>query len=147
MAERRILLVDDECCPGQDSPKGIYMWYYAEALREADFEVTEVIGPDDALSELAAEGARFDLVVLDIMMPPGEAYKEVNTLEGLRTGVFLGSTLRERYPNLPVVVLTNLANPQILSQVRELRNVKATFSKTSCPPFELVKEVKLILES
>lgn len=147
MAKRRVMLVDDECCPGQKEPNGIYMWYYAQALRDADFEVTEVISPDDALLEMAAEGASFDLIVLDIMMPPGEAYKEVNTLEGLRTGVFLGRTLQESYPDLPVVVLTNLANPQILNQVKELTNVKATFSKSYCPPFELAREVKVVVES
>jgi len=53
-----------------------------------------------------------EAVLLDVMMPPGDL---VNAGEGLRTGILLLREIRERWPAVPVIVLTNVSNPGILS--------------------------------
>ncbi len=84
MEKARILLVDDELSPKKDGPNGSYMWYYTQALREAGFEVVEAVGPDFALQRLTSKRLKFDLVIIDIMLPPGKAFGGEDTLNGLR---------------------------------------------------------------
>ena len=96
MKKATILLIDDELQSKKDGPNGSYMWYYTKALREAGFEVVEVVTPDSALQKLSSKNSKFSLVVVDIMMTPGEAYKNENTLNGLRTGIFLAKNIQVR---------------------------------------------------
>jgi len=143
----RILIVDDDLTPDQDKPNGNYMWYYTRALRDSGYKVVEVVGPDSAKEVLSSEGESFDLVILDIMMPPGKAYEKADTLNGLRTGILLAKTIQSEYPNLPVLVLTNVQNPDTLSQLRQIPSVKRTLCKPDCTPFELVDVIRALGET
>lgn len=140
----RILLVDDELSMKKDGPNGSYMWYYTEAIRESGFEVIEVVGPDSALHKLSSKSLKFDLTIIDIMMPPGKAYANENTLNGLRTGIFLAKTIQEKYPELPILVLTNVLNPDAINQLKQITSVKKTLAKPNYTPFQLVDEIRKI---
>lgn len=141
MERTNILFIDDELPTSQAGPDGRYMWYYTEALRDAGFKVIEVEGPDSALRKLSLKTGEVDLVILDIMIPPGKAYAEENTLNGLRTGIFLSMTIQEEYPRLPIVVLTNVLNPDALNQLKPMKSVKKILTKPHCTPFQLVEEI------
>lgn len=146
MDKGRILFIDDELCPGQQQPSGNYMWYYTVALKDADYDVVEVLGPDDALAELANKDQHFDLVILDIMMPPGNAYKDDDTRNGLRTGVLLARRIENDWPKLPILVLTNVLEPEALDALKALPSVKRILTKPKYTPFQVFEEIRRIGE-
>jgi CheY-like chemotaxis protein len=143
---KRILFIDDELVPEAREPGGNYMFFYILALRENGFEVVETLGPDDALKELQKPDAHFDLIILDIMMPPGKCFARKDTDEGLRTGVFLADELHRLARKTPILVLTNLANPLTHGELRRKKGVRDVLTKDSCMPFQLVDEIRRILE-
>jgi len=131
-----ILLIDDDKLP---------MLYYVKALEEMDFKVKQCYDPDSAIEFAKSHGSNIAAILLDVMMPPGKAYRNVNTNEGLRTGVFLFDDLRKHCPRVPVVVLTNVRNPETLSSFKEGALLKIA-QKTDWPPFELTELVQEMLK-
>jgi CheY-like chemotaxis protein len=127
----KILLIDDDIQA---------MRYYVETLEAAGFDVTQCTGPDSALQVLRDTTTPVSAVLLDIMMPPGDAYRRQNTQEGLTTGLFLLEDLRRLRPNLPVVVLTNVSNRDTLQRIP--RDSKLLLiPKVACPPHALLEEI------
>ena len=126
-----VLIIDDDKIP---------MQYYERALRRRHFAVESCSDVDAALRRLNNRAAPPDLIVLDVMMPPGETFTMEETEEGVITGVLLYKHIRERLPDIPIIVLTNSQNPELdrqfagLSQTRVLR-------KKDFPPFTLATEV------
>ena len=145
MCAQRILLIDDELEPGATEPGGSYMWFYSQALRDAGFEVVEIASTDEAVRVLADESAAFNLILLDIMMSPGEALAQEDTTEGLRTGVFLADMIRQVRPETPVVVLTNWENPERHAELKQRPNVRRVVVKASCAPFELIEVIRPVV--
>lgn len=82
MKERTLLLVDDEV---------EFVQTLAERLQLRDFQVQTAYDGDDALSQL--EKNRFDMVILDVMMP------------GLG-GLDVLKQMKPLYPKTPVILLT-----------------------------------------
>ncbi len=129
--EKLVLLIDDNRLP---------MDYYVKALRQEGFKVQHCLGTDAALNFVETEGSEIAVIVLDIMLPPGKTYKDEDTNEGLRTGVFLLEDIRKYCPKKPVVVLTNVTNPSTLNEFENLPLVRIV-QKKDCPPFELAELV------
>ena len=114
----RVLFIDDD--PTAVEP-------YRLELELAGFAVEHCAGPDDARRCLArAELARqrevpaeslgdppYACVVLDIMMAHGDSFTSEETNSGFDTGLRLFDWLRDEWPELPVVVLTNRFDRQI----------------------------------
>jgi len=130
MEKKRILMIDDDKLP---------MQYYIRRLEKSNFEVKHFVKPDDAFEYLDNEQPHTDGVILDIMLPPGEKYKDEQTNQGLRTGVFVLRDLREHkdYSSIPVVVLTNVRNPKTLAEFPESELLRIAF-KPDYPPKKLV---------
>lgn len=131
-----ILLIDDDRLP---------MKFYVRALEDRGFAVKLCLEPNSALDFALKEGDNIDVIILDIMLPPGK-YGIEETNEGLKTGVFLLDDLRKKEycPNTPIVVLTNVRDPKTLllcSRKKELKVVQ----KMDCPPFELATLVEEIV--
>src|SRR3954452_18641448 len=105
---KRVLLIDDDFSDEPGSPCR-YMWYYVQALRDCGYEVTPVTSTDHALEHLTKHS--FDLVLLDVMMPPGKNLVDAGTAGGVRTGVVLADRLAQAHPHTPVVILTNANDP------------------------------------
>jgi CheY-like chemotaxis protein len=143
---KRLLLIDDEVnlnpAPPPNAPNG-YMWYYAEALRIAGYELTEVNSTDQALEQLGTH--QFDLVLLDVMMPPGKSLADEDTARGVRTGLVLADRLAQAHPKVPVVILTNVEDNAPLQALRRKPNVKKILQKTDYTPFVVVEEVNEVL--
>lgn len=70
---------------------------FADAVRSAGFSTRYFRAPDPALEYLRGE-ANADLIVWDMMLPPGEAFREVDTESGLSTGKHLFWKMRELRP-------------------------------------------------
>ena len=107
---------------------------------EVDFE-TKV----DVAWEFFEENVdKIQLLILDIMMPPGENFKHAHTTGGLRTGVPFYKQVRQRAPRLPVVILTNVTDEnveQFFSQEKHCRFLR----KVDYLPFEFAEEVNKII--
>ena len=82
----RVLLVDDEVLPDSSISAG---------LCEAGIDLRVEQRAEDALPHVVAAGGDIDAVLLDLIFPAGQMSGE-EALAGLR----------ERYPDLPVIILT-----------------------------------------
>jgi CheY-like chemotaxis protein len=123
-AMRSVLFVDDENVPTT---------YYSSALEHAGFTVVRAKNPNDALA--AARMQRFDLVILDVMMPRGHYDDKTG---GLNTGLFLFPDIRQLQPEVPVMMLTNVNNEDKLSSIRQFEPSVVIAQKCDYPPEELV---------
>jgi CheY-like chemotaxis protein len=130
----RIVLIDEEAVP---------MNYYVKALMKSGFEVVQFLDVEQALADVRAR--RPDLVILDMMMPPPDAYDEFDTEEGIMTGLFLFRDLRNLYPDLPIVVLTNLSDPSKLSQLSG--DPLLVMQKNEATPFDFAAAVQRFMSS
>jgi len=135
-----VLLIDDDKLP---------MQFYVKAMEQKGFEVKQCYEPDSAIAFMEKKASGIDAIILDIMLPPGKRYgKKKDTHEGLITGVFLLEELREEdhYPDTPVIVLTNVKNPDTLNEFRNKPLVKVA-QKMDYPPFELAELVEKLVET
>jgi DNA-binding NarL/FixJ family response regulator len=130
---RRILLVDDE---------PYFAKYYNMALQHAGFDVCLVGNPDDALQDLSS--IRSDIVVLDMMMPPGQAYASQDHHGGLQTGLLLLHDVRRILPDAGIIILSNIRNPKTLEGIGQQANIRFV-SKVDCSPVRLVELVREFL--
>ncbi len=119
---KRVLFVDDE--DWSVTP-------YFEKLRDHGLIVDLAVNGDEALARLQQN--RYDLVVLDIMLPPGEKMGE--NVEPRKAGEVLLRRLRAgELPNLktasnvPVVVLTAVTDQKLSEKIQELE-VQEIFQK------------------
>ncbi len=129
-----VLLIDDDTLP---------MKYYVDYLKRRELTVKHLKSPDDALDYARRNADKIDLILLDIMLPPG-TYGDEQTQQGLKTGVFLLVDLRKVCPNTPVVVLTNVRNPATLSAFGEGPLLKIA-KKREYPPKELASLVEKMI--
>jgi len=130
-----ILFVDDE--PREMSS-------YVEELRFSGYEVAYESDVDSALKFFAANLDNLDLVILDIMMPPGEALKNRDTEFGLRTGIYMYREFRVQSPDLPVIILTNVSDVQVARFFHQ--EAKCIFlPKEDVLPYELAEQVAAVL--
>jgi len=88
----RILWVDDD--PTQVLSKIQY-------LEDNDYFVETATSVAECREELA--GQAYDLVIVDVMMPPADDFDPARTKGGLTTGVELARWIKSNYPNLPIV--------------------------------------------
>jgi DNA-binding response OmpR family regulator len=132
-----ILFIDDE-------PR--YVRSYIEFLEDSGHEAHLETSIDEALRFFLANQDQIGLVILDVMLPPGELFTAAETEDGLRTGVHLFKKLREESRQLPIIILANVSSKAVEDAFvnqpfcRFLRKVN-TF------PFELVQEVENMLQT
>lgn len=106
-----ILLVDDELENMAD---------HVRQLQNSGFVVTAFRTTDQAVDEFMSDRARiYDLVILDMMIPPPDGDRYINLFEawdGLRSGGHLLHILREKHEDArpPVLLLSNLADDEVL---------------------------------
>ena len=131
-----ILLIDDDKMP---------MRYYVIALERSGYEVLQLDDPDKVVDYMSATNKRCpSLIILDIMLPPGRRYRgNPDAAEGLSTGVLLYPELKQHFREAPILVLTNVSNRYLLSNLPDDAQV---LSKMNVPPFELVRIVNKKLE-
>ena len=129
-----ILFVDDEARWVDSLVRELTEKYEVSFYRDVDsaWQCFEEF-PDD-----------IELLILDIMMPPGNVFKEFDTDEGRRTGIFFYEKVRDREPWLPVIILTNVSDEEVIHRFRTEKNCWL-FEKTDYLPYQIVQEVDQIL--
>lgn len=81
-----------------------------EMLEMEGFSVITLNNVDDALEELEKDPLECNLLLLDVMMPKGDAFKDNDdAADGFRTGLVFLAELEKRGIDIPVIVIT--ANP------------------------------------
>lgn len=120
MDQRKILIVEDD--------KFLYD-LYQRVLLEAGFLVDVAIDGEEGLKR--AEEGQYDLVLLDIMLPKKNG---VDVLKALKSD---GSKAK----NLPVIVLSNLGQEDIIQQCLRMGAV-GYLVKVQNLPQEVVSRVK-----
>lgn len=114
---RHVLFVDDDIR---------LIATFADGVREAGFRTHHCRGPDETLDYLRKNDTAADVIVWDMMLPPGKVFREVDTESGLSTGKHLYSAMRELKPQAYYILLTargdvtfeEFENPQAKSFVR-----------------------------
>ncbi len=112
----------------------------AFALRSRGFRpihVREV----DRLGQLLVSEAKYVAVVLDIMLPPGQRYANRDHDQGTRTGIFVYQDIRALFPSLPILVLTHIADPQILDQIPDSDMATTIEYKNDILPSEVANSI------
>jgi len=122
----------------EDEPE--YTISYKDELELSGYEVAFVRDVDAALDFLREHREEIELVILDIMMSPGRALADVDTQNGLRTGVHLFDLIRQEAPKLPILILTNVSDERVAAHFRRQENCRF-LRKEDYLPFELVDEV------
>jgi CheY-like chemotaxis protein len=119
---KRILFVDDEDWS---------VTSYFEKLRDHHIEVDLARNGDEAIAWL--QKTAYDLIVLDIMLPPGA--KIGKDVEPRKAGAILLHMIRRHEvlemktaPDVPVVILTAVADQKLLESIRQLQ-VTEVFQK------------------
>ena|SRR5712691_788518 len=135
-----ILFVDDE-------PR--YVDSYVQELKMSGFDVSLQTSADSAFKFLEENKGKteplvLDLMIVDVMMPSGKTLKDANTQDGLRTGVRLYERMRAQLPDLPVLVLTNVSDPEVERMFAKERNC-LFLRKDQCLPFELAERIKELI--
>ena len=112
---------------------------WVEELKEADFEVVFLSSADAARQALdAAEPPQ--CVVLDLMIPADGQVPDPETAYGTRTGLWLLQGFREKHPQTPVVVLTNVEDPGVGEAVAKWNAIYRR--KRECTPKKLLELVR-----
>ncbi|MFN7929346.1 MAG: response regulator [Blastocatellia bacterium] len=84
-------------------------------LSEYEYQVKRVTNVDDAWEYLNCNEVQIKLIIMDIMIPPGDLFNDVDTKGGLRTGLDLLEKIREKNNSLPVIVFSNVSDQKIIS--------------------------------
>jgi CheY-like chemotaxis protein len=128
-----ILLIDDDIYSTR---------LYIKALEMSLFEVTAVDSVEVGLA--AIKHKRFDVVVLDIMMPHGMSFDSISTLGGFETGTRLIKPIAALSPSTKIVVLTNTIEPEAQLLVKNIGG--AYFQKQRTPPYLFAKEIRAFVD-
>ncbi len=133
----RIIFIDDEQRRMQP---------YVLELEDGEHEVVFRDDVDSALATLRNPEESFELVVLDISMPPGNEFKFEDTVGGTRTGLALYDTLRRMQPDLKIVILTNVSDPRIAEHYKgEDHRLCRFVRKPAMLPFQFAKLIEEFL--
>jgi len=92
-----ILIIEDS---------GIERKEIREALEKSGRQVLEAINAEEALEVVRSKGENIKLILLDVMMAPGNLFTLKETQGGLRTGEFLVFKLRRYFMKKPIVAIT-----------------------------------------
>ena len=134
----KIILIDDET-RGMDS-------YFQELklVFKDKYEVTFVNDVDLAYEFLQKYHDKIKLVILDVMMPPGKLLGDVDTDDGLRTGVRFHQKIRNILPQIPIIIFTNFSSEELEDKINQCEQSKF-LNKADYLPFELADEIKEFL--
>lgn len=130
-----ILFIDDD---------KYHLKYYIEMLALSGYETKIIDDIEIGLSWLDVYFSKIDLLVLDIMMPFNSNIKIPDYNDGLRTGVYIYDNIRQKFPELPIIILTNLHNDDVEIKFSNEHFCKFCH-KDDFYPYELVEKINIFL--
>jgi DNA-binding response OmpR family regulator len=113
---------------------------YVRELEFSGYQVAFQSDVDTALKFFEENLPQIDLIILDIMMPAGSTFKDVDTRQGLRTGLYMYEKIRQKASNVPVIILTNVSDEKVAERFRS-ENKCWFFRKEDYLPFELAQQI------
>jgi len=116
----KILVVDDE---------SIVLDSCRRVLGAEGFEVSAVISADEAIKTIANE--KPSLLLIDVKMPG-------------RDGMYLMREVKERWPDIPVIVMSGYATRETIAEAAEIG--AASFIAKPFTPEELLKTVQKVIQ-
>lgn len=126
-----VLFIDDE--PSE-------MDSFKLELEMAGYQVVFKTKTDDAWVYFEQNEDSIGVVILDVMMPPGDFLGGEDTEGGLRTGALFYNKIRDKHPNVHVIILTNVSDASLVR--RFAKDPRCTFvRKEDVFPFQLVERV------
>ena len=136
---QKTLIVDDE---------HLAMRGYVNELKAAAFDVKQCFDPDKSLKYVRDHYFSIIAIVLDIMLPAGERFRNENTMNGLITGLHLYRDLKSRCPRVPFLFLTNVPNDVLSDILDRFDDVprEMVVHKMECKPAELVRMLRNLLQ-
>jgi DNA-binding response OmpR family regulator len=130
-----ILLIDDEKRT---------MGSYLQELHMSGFEVKLESSVDLGLRMVEENPNEIDLLILDVMMPPGQAFAHAPTEKGLRTGVHFYDRVRKTNGRLPIMIFTNVIDDSLRRKFEQDKYCRY-FQKEELLPYELAETIREIL--
>src|SRR5579872_1797717 len=125
-----IILIDDEHGP---------IDLYADALREAGHQVEQLDTVEKVFDHLDKKKPA-DLYIVDIMIPTHGHDQMKAAADGLASGIMLHKKIRRLFSKVPIIILTAISNPEIISGLRVEGNTTIQ-SKIDTLPSDLVERV------
>jgi DNA-binding NtrC family response regulator len=116
----KILVVDDE---------GVVLESCRRVLEQEGYEVILASTADKALD--AVENEELSLLLVDIKMPE-------------RDGVYFIKKVRDKSPNIPIIVMTGYPTPETISEAA--MNGAATLIAKPFTPDELLETIERVIE-
>jgi CheY-like chemotaxis protein len=128
----RILFLDDDIFQTKYNVEELRKAFAVEPRADVNRAMLDFVAIKDAQGPWAG-------AVLDIMMPPGE-FSAVSP-DGMQTGWHVFKRLREVQPDLPVILMTNLAEDEVQSWFHDEENV-TVLDKVHVLPDQLLQVAK-----
>ncbi|OGY29073.1 MAG: hypothetical protein A3F35_02025 [Candidatus Woykebacteria bacterium RIFCSPHIGHO2_12_FULL_45_10] len=123
MDPKKILLVEDD---------NFIRELYQRELEKAGYKVSTAVNGKLALE--VARSEKFDLILLDIMIPEIDGFKVLETLKG-----------ESKTRNTDVIILSNLGQDDLLNKALKI-GARAYILKSSTVPSQVLQEVRSILD-
>jgi CheY-like chemotaxis protein len=127
--KKKVLLVDDE--PSLSSEP------LAFSLESRDFDC--IIVTDMSSAVAALEKNQIAVVVTDIMMPPGERFGRVNSLEA---GFHFIDYVKKNWPKLPIICLSVIGDQ---AKINRLTNRGVRYLRKGETPLSTAVEVVIAM--
>jgi predicted nucleotide-binding protein len=129
----RALVIDDDL---------FYASYVSNLLTDGcGCETTQALSTDAAIEVIGQ--TTFHLVVMDLKMPPGRAFVDVDTAGGHTTGFALARELKKRMPGTKIIVHTSAAGSDLALQ--GYLDPDITVMHKSHKPDDLLRAVRRVL--
>jgi predicted nucleotide-binding protein len=91
-----------------------YLFKHAsEMLTDEGFEVIEAATGAEILKQVERHHAQIAVIVLDVMMKPGKVPGRSAYQSGVMTGYRIGRQIRKKYPNIPLIACSAIADPNV----------------------------------
>jgi CheY-like chemotaxis protein len=130
-----ILLIDDE-------PRE--MDAFVRELELSGYQVVIHTSVDSALKYLENNLKSIEIIILDIMMPPGNTFRTSDTESGLRTGIVMYDKIRKIDSEIATIIFTNVSDRLVEERFRH-ENRCWFLPKKDYLPHELAEEIEKIL--
>lgn len=122
MSKKTVLYIEDT---------GDFREFHKSILEEDGFRVIECESARMAIFNAKKYKEEINVILLDIMMPHEDLFKEEESKKGFKTGILLIDEINKvTGKKLPIVVYTAVTNKEIIDELNTKKQIKKIFRKT-----------------